>query len=410
MSSPTPHRYKILATVMLTQMSAAGLFVYSFSVLQLPIAEEFGAPRSFVSLTVSGAMALGALIAPFAGRAIDRGPIRNVMLFGATALAAGFAAAAASSSLITVLVLYALASAVGIQCMGNLPGAKLVTSWFGRSRGRALGLGALGTSLGGLLAPPAMAAAVASFGWRAAIGGGGALSLLLLGPAILSWIRDAPTEAGRGTQEESGNGVEHDGHGGQASETPKHPLLGDRGFWCLAVVVGTINGITAAVISHLVPIAVEQGIEARAAAGLLSLLSLAAIAGKLTFSAIADRIDERWLMAATLGLLGCFVALLTGDPGPRMLAGAALLPGFALGGGLPLWGKAAGSYFGVGSMGRAMGSMTPVIVTFQIGAVQLLPGVYDRHDSYAPAYWVLLCLVAVALLALLTLRRPEPAG
>ena len=40
MSPSNLHRYEILATVTLTQMLVAGLFVYSFSVLQLPIAAE----------------------------------------------------------------------------------------------------------------------------------------------------------------------------------------------------------------------------------------------------------------------------------------------------------------------------------------------------------------------------------
>ena len=409
MSSSNRQRYEILATVTLSQTLVAGLFVYSFSVLQLPIAEEFGAPRSLVSVTVSGAMALNALLAPFTGRVLDGGSIRRLMLLGAVGMSSGYVAASLSTSLLAVLVFYAIASAIGVQCLGNLVASKLVTSWFTGNRGFALGIAALGTSFGGLLAPPAMALAVEHFGWRTAIGGGGLLSLVIAGLPVLFWIRDRPRDEG-GVGPYAAGSAPDPGAAPVSEDWPARRLLRDRSFWSLAIFLGMVNSVTAAVISHLVPIAVEQGVEIGAAARLVSVLSLAAIVGKLALGFLMDRIDERWVMAFTLALLVSFLVLLAGGPSPGTFAWAATLPGFALGGALPLWGRVVGSYYGAESMGRAMGLMSPLVVSCQVGAVQLLPWIYDRESTYVPACYALLLGLGLAFVALATLRRPRPAS
>jgi len=399
------HGWKILATMLLTQACSAGMFVYGFGVIQVPIAEEFGVSRSAVSLTVSGGMLCGAILAPGMGRAIDRGPIRRVMLVCAALMALGYVSMSLAQSLPLVLVLYALSSAVAIQGLGNLVASKLMGSWFDRYRGRTLGGVALGTSIGGLLLPPMLAEGVTRFGWRATMAVAASTIFVLVCVPILSTIRDHPRDLGLhpdGAQDAPSVGS----LGRETLVWSTAALLREPGFLSLAIVLGVMMATTGSLIAHLPPIAMELGLAPTPAAALLSILSVAAIVGKLVFGFAAERVDKRLLLLLASALLAGFVSLLASEPPPAWLAAGAVLPGLALGGILPLWGAILGDYYGNESMAGAMGLMMPVTVAAQIAAMQLVPWVYDQYGSYTPAFRIMLFAFVLVLLAMTRLRRP----
>lgn len=402
------HGWKILGTVLVTQAFSAGMFIYGFGVLQIPIAEEFGVSRSAVSLTISASMLLGALVAPWVGRLLDRGPIRRVMLLAAVITTLGYIAMALVPSLLAVLGLYTVASAVGLQGMGNIPTSKLMGSWFRRQRGRALGLAALGTSIGGLLAPPMLAEGVVRYGWRATVGGASAAALLILVVPIATMIHDHPRDLGLQPDGAAESPTQRPGFS-SASAWPASRLLREPGFLSFAVVLGILMAMNGALIAHLPPIAMELGLAPTPAAALVSILSVAAIVGKLVFGFAADHVDHRLLLAAAVALVMTFVGLLASEPPAHWLAASAVLPGLALGGILPLWGAILSDYYGSESMAGAMGLMMPMMVGIQIAAMQLLPWVYDQTGSYQPAFRVMLGAFVVVALAMTRLRPPAPS-
>lgn len=402
------HGWKILATMLVTQALTAGMFIYGFGVLQLPIAEEFGVSRSAVSLTVSTAMFLGAVLAPFIGRLLDTGPIRRVMLGCAVIMTICYVAMALAPSLAAVLVLYAFGSAVGLQGMGNLVASKLMGNWFHEQRGRALGLVALGTSMGGLVVPPVLAAGVSLYGWRPTIALAAITTLGTSLAPILLTIRDHPEDLGLHPDGASA-APSQDGSEARGRNWSPGRLLREPGFLLLALVLGVMMSATGALIAHLPPIGMQLGLGVGPAAGLLSILSLAALVGKVTFGFAADYVDRRILLAIAIVLLAGFVLLLSFEPPPRWLALGAVLPGLALGGILPLWGAILADFYGNESMAGAMGLMMPITVVGQIATMQLVPWVYDRYGSYTLAFDVMLVAFVVALIATAILRRPAAA-
>lgn len=404
------HGWWIVATVFLGQGVATGLTTYSFGLFQVPLAEEFGVSRSIVSLGMTGHMLLGALLSPLVGRELDRRPIRSIMLAAGACMALAYWAMSAAPSLWLLGALFVTGSAIGMAGIGPLPASKLVATWFFRGRGRALGVSAVGTSAGGLVAPPLLAAAIASWGWRGALAASGlAIAVVALPPIALA-IRNRPADLG----------LHPDGAAAPPPAPPAPPeggwsfarLARDRNFWVITAVMGTIFGVVSSLIMNLPPIAAELGIDAARAAGLISFLSVAGIAGKLLFGAIADRVDKRVLLWLGMAMLAGFLLITLSGPGFALLAVGGGVMGFALGGALPLWGALIGDCYGSESFGAVMGWMAPLMLPFNIAGIQFLPWCYDTLGSYTPALRVYLgaLAVAAALLLLLRLRAAQTSA
>ena len=54
----------------------------------------------------------------------------------------------------------------GASSMGNLATRTLVTNWFDRKRGTALGIAATGVSMSGVIMPYVSAEIIEAYGWR----------------------------------------------------------------------------------------------------------------------------------------------------------------------------------------------------------------------------------------------------
>lgn len=401
------HGWWVLATVFVTQAVTAGLTTYSFGLYQLPLAEEFGVSRTTVSLGMSGIMLAGAFVGPLMGRALDRRSNRSLMLGAAVFMSLCLFATAVAPWLWLVGLFYVAGCSVGMAGVGPQAAGKLMATWFSRLRGRALGISSVGTSAGGLLLPPLVERAVGAWGWRGAAIGGGLLLAATAIPTILLWVRDRPSDMGLnpdGALEPPPAAA-----GGTGANASFRQLARDRNFWVIALVIGTIFGTVTGILSNLPPLVGEFGVDATRAAGIVSLLSFAGIAGKLAFGAVADRVDKRVLVWGGMAMLGMFLVVATSDPSVPLLVVAAGAMGFALGGALPLWGALIGDCFGHEAFGSVMGWMGPVMLPFNIIGVQLLPWAFDRTGSYVGALHVFMGALAVAALLLAALRVPKRA-
>ena len=401
----TFHGWWILSSVFVTQAVTAGLTTYSFGLYQLPVAEEFGVSRSTVAWGLSGIMLMGAVVAPLMGRALDRRSNRALRLGAGAFMASCLLAMTVAPRLWLIGLLFVFGSSVGMAGLGPQAAGKLAATWFSRLRGRALGISSVGTSAGGLAVPPLVAAAIAAWGWRGAAVVGAVLLGVVALPTVALSIRNRPADLG----------LYPDGDaqpppappGGAAGGWAFGRLARERNFWVIALVIGTIFGTVSGIISNLPPLVAEFGVESQQAAALLSLLSLAGIAGKLCFGAVADRLDKRLLVWSGMSMLVGFLMIASSDPSLTVLVAATGAMGFALGGALPLWGALIGDCFGPEAFGEVMGWMGPVMLPFNIVGIQLLPWCYEHFGSYVPGLRICIGAILGAALLLLLLRLPE---
>src|SRR5690606_8151183 len=91
-----------------------------------------------------------------------------------------------------LIVLYALPLPLLISFASAVPAQALVSRWFVKRAGLAMGLTAFGASAGGILAPPLVVTLLPQVGWRETWWLGAAVIGLLALPAIVLAVRDRP--------------------------------------------------------------------------------------------------------------------------------------------------------------------------------------------------------------------------
>jgi MFS family permease len=354
------------------------------------------------------------LLSPFVGRALDRGPIRAWMVAGTVLMAAGFALASVSTAIWQVCAVYASLIALGTIAAGPVAASTVVAKWFVKARGRALGIAAVGTSLGGVVLPPLIASWMADFGWRSAFQATAVVVPLVVAPVAWLLVRDRPETLGLrpdGDADPPGTPAAATGAaaGTPTSWTRWQDVLRERNFWTIVVSYGLASIGFGGVLYNLVPFAIDRGYGAERAAYLLSVLTAFGVLGKLAVGMAADRTHPRYafsiaMVASAAGVAG----LVAAEEYAWMVLGVSAL-GFGTGGLYPLLGVLIGSAFGREAFGRVMGLASPFTMALSLPAAPLAGLVFDRTGSYDPAFRVLPLMFALAAVALFALRLPPPS-
>jgi MFS family permease len=391
-------------------VSAGPINIWTFSVFLRPVANALHIERS----TLAGALVLSGLIsaccAPLVGALLDRYGARRVIMVGLCC----FAVATALQSLMTAsaLVIYCLFVLRGFGSAGPSPPgfAFVISRWFDRRRGLALGIALSGVGLGTAVVPSIAAFLVGHVGWRLAYVGVGCVILILGGIPVALLVRE-PDASERAE-------MPHLSDPSLPGMTLREALTRSWRFWALAVafILGIIvlNGT----LTQIVAMLMDRGVSLQAATGVLAASGIAAIAGRMASGWCADRFHGPYVAVAFFILLMIGTALFgSGLSGPIPFVGA-ILCGVANGAEVDLMGYFVSRYFGLKAYGRIMGTMFGIFT----GSTGIGPFIstksFDLYHSYAPAFrlFEVLLVVAIALFAVLgpyaypALGRHAPPG
>ena len=397
--------WRMVAVAFFVDFVAVGFFFYSYGVFFKAIEREFGGSRLGVSLGLTVTATVGAIAAPFIGHALDRFPLKRVIATGAVSMALGFLAL---SQVQTPLQFYLALGAfigVGAGAMGQLATAKLVTNWFLRRRGIALGIAATGISASGVVMPFVSATLIDAYGWREGFLFYGLFTALVVVPLVLWLVISSPEEVGLRP-----DGRLPDPPRGRSPlpatlPPPPGPILKDRNFWVLVMVIGLLFCCQSATLTHMVPRITDTGVSLQLASLVMSLTAGLGIAGKLSFGWLVDRWTARraiWF-TVTCQVLGQFAML---QESMAVFAAGAALFGYGMGGVVPMQGALVAKVFGRTRFGKALGLLRPAMFPLQIIGVPLAGAVFDATGSYRPAFLIFIVLYVLAALAALAFRDP----
>jgi len=399
------HGWKLIGALSVILFFAVGGSVYVFPVFISSLQAEFG----WSMTQISGGAALFAIVMglsnPLVGTLFARWGARRTMLTGAALLGL---TSLAYASMAHLWMLYAIMLVAGFAVASStvLPGQTLVTNWFDKFRGRAMGLMMLGIGAGGFLLPPVNEFLIRQIGWRSTWVVSFAVLALIVIPLIATFVRTQPSDLGL-SPDGIGSGEARGDESGPAGGLTTRAAFGTVPFWLLVgVFLLQITGVSA-LNFHFVPFAEQEvGFTSQEAAFFYGLSVGFSVVGRLLFGWLADRWSPVLLM--TIGLL--MAAL-----------GPALLELFFLRLQLHevnlLWLYAIP--YGIGSggtfvtlpvmVGRCLGELdfsTIMGILMGSSAVGVIIGipvsgwVFDETGSYE---WVLIaCLVLLLLSALLT--------
>lgn len=401
------HGWWVVLAGFVCTLLTIGSTTYAFGLFVQPMADEFGLSRADINSGFIFLLVGFALWAPLVGRLLDAFPVRPVMLSGAFAFVIGFAAIAAARSPWIMGLAIILPVSFGAVACGALAANTVTARWFHVRRGRAMGLLAVSTSVGGFTMPPLIAVVMDAYGWRQALLLQGLLCSVLMGAAVLWLVRGRPSDLGL-----TPDGLMLDGpakpQGASSTENiwSFASLLKARNFWMVSLGAGILLAADQALLASMIPYGMDAGLGLKQASLLMSCLTFSAILGKLGIGALADRVDKRLLFCAVAACNLGFLVVLLLQPGYVMLLAACSIIGLAIGGTYPLWMTLTADCFGARSFGTVMGSMNLVVMPFAIVAVRFIGTVFDRTGSYDQAFQVFMATAVMSTLLILAVRPP----
>ena len=376
----------------------------SFGAFVRPWEEAFGVSRGEITLVGSLSFLVYGGSQPFVGGVVDRFGIRRTLVVSALLAAAGVALAAAAQDVVQLALAYGVLASLGFGGASGVAASVAVTYWFTVRRGLAFALVEAGFGAGQLLLVPVALVLVAGIGWRETLVAAAVLLAFVVAPVLARWLRDRPEDVGL----EPIGGPAPAPAPVDASRGSAAMLVRSRGFWSLGAAF-FVCGITTTgfVDTHLIPLAQDRGID-RATTGLaVALLAAANVGGILASGPLADRVDNRLLLAGLYGTRGLSFVALYALAGPQALIGFALLFGLVDFSVVAPTQFLAARYVEPRTVGLAFGCLNGI---HQLGSAigAWIPGlVFDATGSYDGVMVVAAIVLAGATLTCLSLPRPR---
>jgi MFS family permease len=399
---------------MLNQATASGAVIMCYSVVAVPLEQTFAPSRSVLMLAMTALYLTTGLVHPLLGMAMDRYSLRKIMLAGACLLVAGFLAISFATSMIQVILIYALVMAVALSCTGPMAYSVHLSRWFVRRRARAMGMAALGVSIGGVILPLILQGLIDSLGWREALRAFAGILFVLTVPVIGLIAVDDPLARGLrpdGDAEPPADAAPDDGrHYGTTGA-----VLREMNFWAITIIIAAVMAGSTGFISNVVPFALAKGLTASQGAFAISCVAAGCFTSMALFAGFGDRLNLRvGLAASLLGFALCATVYLSTASFPFFAAGA-LVQGLSIGLLQPLWSVLVARVFGSANMGRVFGLMNLFLTPFTLLAPPILGRIYDMTGTYDYGFMLFIGLFLAALLLVPGIRvdaaqrAPSPA-
>jgi MFS family permease len=371
--------------------------------------EQLHAPISRLQLPIAGMALVAALLSPMVGALADKYPARRLFGWGLFGMAIFYLAISAVTAAWQIAALYAFLAPLALCLSTAVTANALISRWFVRRLGLALGLSAFGIGMAGVLLPPLIAATLPTVGWRVIWRAGGLVVVLLVLPLVVAIARNRPAQS-EGNYYLSGDGkpAGHPPHGASAhaagsSQVSWREVAGRKNFWLLVAIYLPMMALYGGCAQNLGPYAASHGLSQQSAGALLSILSFSHVIATLVLGLVSDRFGNRLPFAGLALVMVTGAAILAFGSGLPVLGVGCALVGF--GGGLfTLLAAAIAVEFGGHAVGRAFG-LCMLFIPLTALAPFAIAKTQESTGSYAPALLGLATLVLVSGALSLLLRE-----
>lgn len=373
----------------------ASVAFYTFGVFVPGIIANTHWSGNAVAAAISPGVLIAAFVAPFVGTVCDRFGVRMVALVGGPAFGFGLVllgmvprSPEAFSAAMALMYFLSFAGAPIIY-------AQMLTGWFDKRRGLALGVmfgcGALGIAVW----PRYAAFLIAHWGWRQAyvVLGGTAGTVIFLTALLL--LKNAPKIGPAAVEPARTQGLRM----GEALRTGR--------FWKIAALFLVLTAVLGGMAVNFPVLLRLQGANAGTAASIMSVIGICMLLGELSLAVLLDRWFSPHVTIATTAVATLAFCLLIFASSKIAFTAAAGFLGFGLGSEYAVSAYIVSRAFGFRSFGAIYGMIT---LATSIGAaigpavigisLQVTPGTLPLYAGASA------CLM-MAILILLTFRKAD---
>jgi len=384
-SSARYEGWRIVAVCFLVATFGWAFGFYGQSVYLAELHRAHGWPASLISGATTFFYLFGALVVVFVSEAVKKFGPRNCLIAGACATAI------AGVSLGQVAKPWQLYLANGMLAFG-WAGMSLgmITNtlglWFDGKRGMAISLALNGASFGGIAGVPLLVIAIGQFGFPTAMMVAAGVMLALVVPAVLIFV-GRPPHLSHGAVTTAANA--------SSATQIRARALRDIGFLSVTAVFALVLFAQVGFIVHLIAF-LDPVIGRASATTAIVLLTAMAVVGRVLFSTVIDRLNQRLASALSFMSQAAALVVLINFRNDYALIAACGVFGFSVGNLITLPSLIVQREFDPRSFGVLVSLQTAIAqVTYAFG-----PGVVgvlrDLSGSYTLPFY---CCIALELTA-----------
>jgi MFS family permease len=398
-------------------VSFLGVFIYSgcgvgaFSLFVKPLQAELNWGRGEIMIGFSIFYLLTGIAAPFIGGLIDRYGVRGVVSIGCAVAGLGLASLYRMENL---WHFYAAYTAIGVSmaAVGQVPSSAVVSNWFRKHRGTAIGIMSTGIGAGILVLGPFIGAFIMpNFGWRVSYLALALITWMLI-PLALVVLRTKPADMGLyldglNAFEDS---EETERTSFASSGITLRMAFGTSAFWLLAVTFFISGSSSLGVFHSQIPHLQDIGFPIERAATALITFGLGSTIGKFSFGWLCDRIEAKYACAISFFLLalGTIILMCVRSTSQMPILWLySIVLGLGAGGWLPTMSMLTNTYFGLKSYGAIFGMIS---LSQAIGGAigpYFTGYMYDSIHTYRWTFLIFFATFGVAIFAVLLVRHSK---
>lgn len=392
-AAPKSSQTYIIITAFLALFSIVGFGYYGLPFFFDFIMEERGWSRTVItSGNAVGKLVVAPLFGFFAGWLIDRYGPRQLMMTGAFMLATAFIGLSFSSSL-EMFYLFYVFNALGYVFGGPLPCQVLISRWFTKNRGKAMGIAYLGIGAGGAVVPLIAAGLERNYDWHWALAILGVIGFLIIFP-ISYFIKDTPQKQTEVTRKSEGVSMSK--------------ILKSRNFYLLAIGSMCSIGVVGGIGQHIKLYLSDLNFSQTEAANVMSFVLLSSLAGRVLMGWLADLINRKYVMLLIYLIVAAAIPLLLVPDFSGRIYIFAVIFGIGLGGDYMIIPLMAGDLFGLKALGRTMGIILVADGIAEALFPVLLGLLYNEEtQSYALGFSVLIGVALLGAVFIAFLPKPK---
>ncbi|HUS06953.1 MAG TPA: MFS transporter [Bryobacteraceae bacterium] len=331
---------------------------------------------------------------------------RVLILVGTALTCLAFTGFAHMNGSLMVYYLLFFLYTTGYIFSGPIPHQVIVSQWFRKKRGTAMGIVYVGVGLFGSLGSILVKWVTEHYGFHTALQALG-ICVLLAWPLALFVIKNRPADVGQFPDGASAALPEV-----KAEPKPFRYLLNQRSFWLLTIGSFCSIGSIGAINFHMKFVFKDQGFVDQAALNSLwttanVLILWSSIFGRLFVGWIADRAPKKVVMTFTYFLVALTIPilLLVTPSSPNLVYVFAILFGFGMGADYMLIPLMAAEQFGVNSLARAMAIILPTDTIGQTWVPYGIARLQFSTNSYTIALGTVFALSLIGAIAVALLPR-----